>query len=259
MFPVRILAASVLMALSISVADGHEFWIDAHDWQVDTGDRIVADLVNGQQFQGVKYAYFPPNFRRFDVALGDGVTPVNGRLGDRPAADLAAPGEGLVTLIHQTTDNTVNYSEWEKFVSFVEHKDAAWVVEAYSRYAKGLIAVGAGDGSDRSRGLEIEIIALANPYTDDLSAGLPVVVAYKGAPRVDAQVEVFERPTGDAPEVAVFTLRTDQAGQALIPVKPGHAYLLDSVVLREPSEALADEKNAVWESLWASLTFEVPQ
>jgi len=245
----------------------------AHDWQVDTGDRIVADLVNGQQFKGVKYAYFPPNFRRFDVALGDGVTPVKGRLGDRPAADLAAPGAGLVTLIHQTTDNTVNYSEWEKFVSFVEHKDAAWVVEAhraralpedkfveaYSRYAKGLIAVGAGDGSDRSRGLEIEIIALANPYTDDLSAGLPVVVTYKGAPRVDAQVEVFERPTGDTPEVAVFTLRTDQAGRALIPVKPGHAYLLDSVVLREPSEALADEKNAVWESLWASLTFEVPQ
>jgi hypothetical protein len=30
------------------------------------------------------------------------------------------------------------------------------------------------------------------------------------------------------------------------------------VVLREPNAALADRMNVVWETLWASLTFEVP-
>lgn len=273
MFTARILVASALTAFSISVADGHEFWIDAHDWQVEPTDRIVADLVNGQFFEGPKYAYFPPNFRRFDVALGDRVAPVEGRLGDRPAADLPALGEGLVTLIHVTTDNTVNYSEWKKFVSFVEHKDAPWVVEqhrtrglpedkfveAYSRYAKALIAVGDGAGADQPRGLEIEIIALANPYTDDISAGMPVKVTYQDAPRAGSQIEIFERPPGEGAEITVFTVQTDAAGEAVIPVKQGHEYLLDSVVLREPSAELAADKNAVWESLWAALTFQVPQ
>jgi hypothetical protein len=273
MFPVRTFVAASIIASSISVANGHEFWIEAHDWQIATDERIVADLKNGQFFSGTKYSYFPPNFRRFDVAVGDAVSAVEGRLGDRPAADLAAPDAGLVTLIHVTTDNTVSYTEWEKFVSFVTHKAAPWVVEqhrakglpedrfteAYSRYAKALISVGDGAGADQPRGLEIEIVALANPYTDDLSDGLPVRVIYQNAPRAGAQLEIFERPPEDGAEVAVFTVLADEAGEARIPVKPGHEYLLDSVVLREPSDALAAEKNAVWESLWAALTFQVPQ
>ncbi len=35
--------------------------------------------------------------------------------------------------------------------------------------------------------------------------------------------------------------------------------MLDAVVLREPSEALAAERDVVWESLWANLTFAVPR
>jgi cobalt/nickel transport protein len=33
--------------------------------------------------------------------------------------------------------------------------------------------------------------------------------------------------------------------------------LLDHVVLREPSPELAEKTGAVWETLWAALTFEV--
>jgi len=85
---------------------------------------------------------------------------------------------------------------------------------------------------------------------------LPVRVLYREMPRIGAQVEIFQMdPDG---EVTVTTTQTDDAGEALIPVLPGHRYLLDAVVLREPSDALAADKDVVWETLWAALTFAVP-
>jgi len=51
----------------------------------------------------------------------------------------------------------------------------------------------------------------------------------------------------------------NSAGVALVPVLAGHAYMLDAVVLREPSAVLAEQTGAVWETLWANLTFAVPK
>ncbi len=126
--------------------------------------------------------------------------------------------------------------------------------ESYTRHVKALVAVGSGEGQDRVIGLETELIALSNPYTDDLSGGLPVQLLYLGTPRADAQIEVFEK---DVDSVKVFTIRTDDTGVGVIPVKPGKRYLLDAVVLRgtgvdSPSEG------AVWETLWAGLSFATP-
>ncbi|CAN0591264.1 unnamed protein product, partial [Ectocarpus sp. 12 AP-2014] len=158
----------------------------------------------------------------------------------------------------------------EKFVSFVEHKDAAWVLEAhsarglseddrrelYSRYAKSLVAVGSSEGDDFETGLLTEIVALENPYTGEMSDGIDVRLLYEGAPRSQTQIEVFEKAADES--VSIFTVQTDVDGAATVPVKPGYRYMLDAVVLREPSASVAAERNIQWESLWANLTFEVP-
>jgi hypothetical protein len=44
---------------------------------------------------------------------------------------------------------------------------------------------------------------------------------------------------------------------ARVEVSPGHSYLTDHVVMRPMEPEAAD--GPVWESLWASLTFEVPK
>lgn len=249
---------------------GHEFWIDPVKFVVEPGEDIVADIRVGEEFRGSGYSYLPNNFRLFEIAQKDARVPVDGRLGDRPALTQAVAEEGLAVILHVTTDNTLTYKEFSKFEDFVRHKDALWTIaahaerglpeadfgEAYSRYAKSLVAVGAGAGSDRAYGLEAELVALTNPYTDDLSEGFRVQALYQGAPRQEEQVEVFERaPLGD---ITIATVRTDAEGVATVPVKPGHVYMLDAVVLREPSPALAAERSVVWESLWANLTFAVP-
>ncbi|WP_238363869.1 DUF4198 domain-containing protein [Mesobacterium pallidum] len=261
--------AATFMAMSLLAlpAAAHEFWIDPLAYEVAPGNPVAADLRVGEDFDGPSYSYVPRNFTRFELVLDGVVTPVEGRLGDRPALSMDAPGEGLLVVVHQTAGQDLTYSGWDKFESFVTHKDFAWALdrhlergftkekvrEHYIRYGKSLIAVGDGAGQDARQGLETEIVALDNPYTDDVSAGMRVQVFYDGALRGDVQVELFDRaPSG---EVTSGTYRTDPDGVALLPVAAGHEYLADSVVMREV-DGPAD--GPAWESLWASLTFAVP-
>lgn len=263
------LALSFVVASITGAAQGHEFWIDPLTFFVQPGTPIRADIKVGENFKGTPSVYLPSRFNRFDIGTAAGFAAVQSRQGDRPALNQIAPN-GLAVVVHETTNSQLTYTEFAKFEKFVTHKDATWVidehrarglpedefVEVYSRYAKSLIAVGAGQGADRTVGLLTEIVALANPYTDNMGSGLPVRVLYQGAPRGSAQVEVFERAPGGA--VRVFLQTTNANGEARIPVKPGHDYMLDSVVLRTPEGSAAQNPKAVWESLWANLTFAVP-
>ncbi len=258
-----IFAASLVAA----TADAHEFWIEPHDYSIAPGDPIVADIKVGQEFEGSTYAFIPKNFRQFGVILGDQAVAAKARMGDRPALNMAVPGEGLAVVVHVTSNSILSYSEWEKFVNFAEHKDFDWLLQAhadrglpetgfaevYSRYAKSLVAVGGGAGADRALGLITEIVALANPYTDDISGGMPVQVLFQGNPRDDVQLEIFEK---QGETVEVTTIRTDADGRAVVPVRPGYEYMLDAVVMLPVEEE--NDRGIVWESLWANLTFEVP-
>lgn len=258
-----------LTMCSASLAKAHEFWISPDHFRISPQERIEARLRVGQKMQGAALAYLPKDVARFEVIQGDVTRPVTGRMGDDPALAMEAQGEGLAIVVHETQDARLTYKELKLFASFVTHKDAAWALEAhearglpqsgfaetYRRHAKSLIAVGDGAGADRVVGLKIELVAEANPYTDDLSLGLPLRLLLDGAPRSDAQVELFARhPDGT---VSVSLHRTDAKGRVLVPVEPGWTYLADSVAL-----SALDNDDAtlgpVWHSDWASLTFEVP-
>jgi len=266
----RYSSLAILAALGSGPALGHEFWIDPASHQIAAGDTIIADIRVGEHFEGATYPYIPPNFRLFELARGQSRESVEGRFGDRPALSKTAAFDGLAVVLHVTTGSRLTYDSLEQFRAFTEHKDASWALRAheerglpetdfrelYTRYAKSLIAVGNGEGTDHAYGLETEIVALDNPYTDDLSKGLRVRVLYQGDPRASAQVEVFEKASDGS--VAVSTTRTDAEGVATVAVVTGRRYMLDAVVLREPATRVAAALGVVWESLWANLTFAVP-
>lgn len=265
----RVLVAATIASFAlIGKAPAHEFWIDALDYAVAPGEAIAGDLRVGEEFSGAPVSYIPRSFTRFDV-ISDGETlPVERRLGDLPALRMEDLPEGLAIVAHETSTTRLTYTEWERFVRFAEHKDFGDIaalhdgrnlsrerfVESYSRHVKALIAVGEGAGADQLLGLTTEIVALANPYTDDVTGGLPVQVYYNGAALADVQVELFDRaPDGT---VTVTLHRTDAQGVALLPVQAGHEYLADHVVL-EPIEP-TEENDAVWHTYWAGLTFGIP-
>jgi len=261
---------SLILAVIATPAVSHEFWIEPLEYQIEADGRLQGQLVNGQYFEGPTFGYLPQRFAIFAQFAGDASGPVEGRLGSRPALDAAPLGEGLNIVAYQSTVNRVTYETYDKFETFTTNKGFGDVAarhtarglpttdfsEAYTRFSKTLIGVGNAAGSDRRTGLETEIVALTNPYTDDLSDGVRVQVFYGTLPRADTQVELFAKAPDGTVEITLH--RTDALGIATLPVTSGTSYLVDAVVLREPSARLARAGNVVWETLWASLTFQAP-
>ncbi len=266
--PVPLARLAAALCIAAAPAQAHEFWIEAAPFAVPSGAPVAATFRIGETMRGSPLAYVPSRTARFDMVVAGETIAVPAIVGDVPAFAEAGLPDGLLTIVHETTDGVLRYDEWERWVAFTDGKDASWTqaahrarglpetgfAEGYRRYAKALVAVGSGAGADAARGLRAEIVAGANPYRDDLSGGLPVTVLLDGAPRPFAQVEAFAR---DAAGLVTVTLhRADARGRALVPVTPGRDYLLDAVALEAVEPAAPGDP--VWRSLWASLTFAVP-
>ncbi len=252
--------------LALPVA-AHEFWIEPEGYRVDNGAHIVAHFRNGEGFKGNRLAFLPSQYPEHEIVVGEARQPFSSTLGQRPAFDDAAPAEGMVTLAVTSSTQRIRYKTWEKFQAFVDHKDLGVTLdehkamghpdsafrESYRRFAKALVGVGHARGADQQLGLEIELVALANPYTADLSGGMPVQAFLGGAPLSDVQIELFQKNAED--DVRISLHRTDAEGIAVLPVARGHSYLVDTVHLR--AAPAGSEADVVWETLWASLTFAV--
>lgn len=261
---------AVFVLVSASNASGHEFWIDPEDFTISPGDKVSAELIIGQEFEGSGFPYIPGNIERFDLVSGDSIIAVRSRIGDRPALNQAIPDDGLWIVVHETQDQRLTYVEEGVFEEFVTHKDLKGTLEAhadrglpilgfsenYRRFAKALIAVGSGNGADETLGLRTELTALDNPYDPSFDGQMQVRLTFEGAPRVDAQVEVFER--GPDGQVSIGTTRTNADGIAGFATKPDHVYLVDAVKML-PLDGDEAGIAPVWYSLWASLTFAVPE
>ena len=262
----RILPLLLVLATPVTA---HELWIEPLNWQPAAEGRLEAQLVNGQLFDGITLPLIRTFYSRFEVVAGDAAVPVDGRMGSIPAIVQDGLGDGLHVVVYQSEASTVTYQEYAKFLKFAEHKDFGDIAaqhkarglpevgfkEVYWRYSKALVGVGSGAGADKREGLETEIVALDNPYAGAL-ADMRVQVFYGDAVRANAQVEVFEKAADGT--VVVTLQRTDAEGVAVLPVRSGYEYMADAVVMRVPSAALASETGAVWETLWANLTFAVP-
>lgn len=261
---------ALLLAVLAGPVTAHEFWIEPTAYQVASDGRLTANIVNGQDFEGVTLPFVPQRFDHFKTFANGASVDVAGRVGDTPALDTAPLAEGLNVIAYQARYATVDYETYEKFESFTQHKDlgdlrASHIArgiplenfkEVYARFSKSLIGVGNGAGSDQRVGMLTEIVALTNPYTDNLSDGMKVQLFYQNAVRANSQIEVFEKAPDDT--VNIFLVRTDDTGTATIRVKSGYSYMADAVVLREPAEAMASQSGAVYETLWANLTFQAP-
>ena len=259
---------SLLMCAHPNLGRAHEFWISPDQYQVPMGGTIEARLRNGENLEGVELAFFERRAARHSVTVNGQEQAIVARSGDRPAITLTDLPDGLAVIAHETTASRLTYRDWQKFVTFAEHKDFPTALdqhvsrglsqelfrENYTRHAKALVAVGSGTGADLALGLETEFVALSNPYDDAFDQSFSVRLLYKDAPRAGAQVEIFERAHDGT--VSVRFTRTDDTGTATISTQPGHEYLLDAVILRIPEYSGTD---IAWETLWAAMTFAVPE
>ena len=262
MTPVLALVAS----LFAGPLAAHEVWIDAQEWQVAPSDIFKANLRNGELFEGIPLGWFPPRIKRAMVMSRGQVIDLQGRAGDMPAFNIKVAEPGLNVVGYESTPSALTYDNYEKFESFAVEKGHAALIadaprvaaphEVYSRHAKALFAVGAGAGADAALGFEIELVAETNPYTQPQEP-MRVRAIYQDAPLAEARVTVFEKRVDGTVDVTELT--TDAEGRAAFATTPGSTYLVDTVMLRKASGATVAKEQAMWESLWASLTFGAPE
>ena len=260
---------SLLVVPSISSA--HEMWIEPVKYSLKLGDPMFANEKVGQNFKGNSYAYLDSSFEYLNMSVGESTTKINSRLGDLPTIQEKTAQEGLHIITAETTSSELVYNNPEIFSNFLKEDGLQWVFaehkkrglpekgfkEIYKRNPKTLIKVGHGKGQDRVFGMRFEWVVENNPYTskDNIKAQL----LWEGKPAANMHVNVFNKPKHKSPnsELVKMSLTTDAEGKVEIPRADGGLFLISSVKMILPDKKTSSETEAVWESIWASLSYEI--
>ena len=258
----RTVCALIGAMLAASPVLAHEFWIEPHDFTVAPEHAIQADIRIGQDFKGDAFPYISSRFTAFKHYDHLGETDVDGVTGD-----LTPRSEGLNIFTYVSVAERIRFQDWDKFASYLELEGLTTIParhdvrglsrddgrELYTRCAKTLVSVGDTTADqDRATGMRLELVAGQNPQMLSAGTEMSFSLLWEGEPLADTQVALFRR--GETGDDATRTLaRTDVNGQASFTLPASGTYLAASVHM---IEAPAD-RNADWQSYWASLTFGV--
>jgi uncharacterized GH25 family protein len=258
--------AAVLALLAIPALQAHDFWIEPSAFRPAIAQRVSVRFRVGQEFKGDPVPRDPGLLKRFVLAGPSGETPVAGVPNTEPAGFLTIPAPGLYTIVYSSNPEPVQLDA-KKFNDYLSQEGLEAIRELraqrgqseapdreiFSRCAKALLLAGGGEagaGWNRELGLRLELIPGANPYTLTDGQALPVRLLYGGKPLQGALVTAF---TKEQP-AARISARSDAKGRVALKIDRPGIWLVKSVhMVAAPRESGAD-----WESIWASLTFEVP-
>jgi uncharacterized GH25 family protein len=258
-------AVAVAGALLTAPMLAHDFWIEPSSFHPAAGSELAVSLRVGEHFRGDPVPRMDPKIVKFVLASVSGETPIGGLPATDPAGLLrvAAPGLAVIGYRSQRTAITLEPEKFEKYLAD-EGLDGVLAArksrgeqskagnEVYSRCAKSLIAVGGtgNSGFDRALGFTVEIVAESNPVKLHAGDSMRVRVLHEGEPLAGALVKAIALDDPDN----TLSARSGKDGRVAIRLARKGVWLVKTVhMVPAPKETGAD-----WESLWASLTFEIP-
>lgn len=261
----RRLLALFFLALLPGAAVGHDFWIEPSSFHPPVPVDLSVALRVGQDFRGEPVPRTASRIVKF-AAISAGVErPVEGLPGADPAGLIRIEEPGLSILVYRSNHATAELDA-EKFEQYLAEEGLERIVaerarrgerrkpsrEVYSRSVKALVFVGADrSGSDRPVGLSLELVAEKSPEVLRPGQALPVRLLWEGRPLEGALVVAMSRHDPSRK----LSSRTDRQGRVSLSLPAAGIWLVKSVhMVPAPKGTGAD-----WESLWASLTFEVPE
>lgn len=255
------------VALGPGAAAAHDFWIEPSAFRPARGAEVALRLYVGQDFRGDSLIYLPELHERYIYVDAAGEHPVPGVPGDDPAGKIRPRAPGTVVVGYRSAPFTISFKTLAEFEAYLateglEHigaqrrrlnKPERDITERYSRAAKSLIDVGpAGtSGGDRRLGFTLELVAERNPYALKPGTELPLRLYYADRPLADALVIAF---TNDRP-LEKLRARTDRDGRVRLALPRSGVWLVTAVHMVPAAKGV----KADWDSIWASLTFELPQ
>ena len=261
----RVAFAIFLGLFTTSAASAHDFWIEPATFRPEVNSQLAVALRVGQDFRGDPVPRNPKLITTFALISATGEKPIGGFDGVDPAGIVRVTEPGLLWIAYRSGRTAVTLDA-EKFEKYLAEEGLERILalrqkrgesgkpgrEVFSRSAKSLVVAGGGGraGLDRVLGLTLELVLIEDPRKLAPGTSLPIALLYEGKPLEGALVTAMER--GDPREKS--RVRTDRKGRALLPyLRPG-VWLVKAVQM-VPAPAGAD---ADWESIWASLTFEIP-
>jgi len=287
------LAACVLLLAPRPAA--HDFWIQPSNFRPEASERVAVQLMVGEAGQGQPVARDDARIVRFAM-IGPGAgsgppraeLPIAGQDGHDPAGWVRTGTTGQIVLVYTNTPARSEMTA-EKFEAYLREEGLDSIVaqraergasdkparEIYRRCAKALLDVRDADGryADPSQHfalalkegsfripakLPLELVPEADPFQlateDEKLEPLPIVLLLDGQPLAGTLVRALRLDPGSPPDEQRPSARTGADGRCRLALPGPGRWLVTAVHMRDaPADANAD-----YESLWASLSFEVP-
>lgn len=256
------LGAALLIAAPLAL--GHEFWIQPSAYHAAPDALVKVHLLVGSQFPGDPVARDPDRIVKFASFGPTGEQPIAGRDGMDPAGLVRFKQPGVYTLAYQSNPAPVTL-EAAKFEEYLRDKGLEKVIEAragagqsasdaherFSRCCKSLVRVGDGpsEGFDRTVGLTLELTVLDDPFAAKPGGTLRFRIDSQGTPSEGLLVKAH---SPDHPD-EVMSARSDADGMVSFTLPYDGMWLVAAVQMTEAPK----DSGAEWDSLWASLSFEI--
>lgn len=260
----RSLLALTLLAFPL-LAAAHDFWLEPSTFRPVKGSAVTMRLRVGEHFLGDPV---PRGFDlvRFDAQTSGGIVPVRGVAGGDPAGAIPVAADGLVLVAYQSKPSYVELTE-DKVRQYLREEGLERIHavraksqyarqpwrEIFSRCAKSLLWTGKGvpSGFDKRIGMPLELVPEKNPYALRTKASMPLQLFYLGKPLPGALIVAVPKAAPNRPVSA----RSDAQGRVRLPLDVAGDWMIKAVHMVPAPPGSRGQ----WESLWASLTFELPR
>lgn len=264
----RLLLLTIALLLA-TAASAHEYWLLPSRFAAAAGEPIEIEHRVGTGWPGEMLPRDPRRIVRFGLVDANGEHPIEGDAGADPAGTVTLRTAGIALAVYRSNPSRLSLDA-EPFESYLRDEGLERIVairaargesalpglEMFSRCAKAmLVATGGATARDAQRwrrpvGLTLELVAETDPRR--LAGGGPFTVRllHLGQPLKGALVKAFPKVGNDRR----LLTRTDRQGRASFALPEAGVWLINAVhMIDAPAQS-----GARWESLWSSLTFEVP-
>ena len=255
----------LFLVTSISLAFGHEFWLQPSRFFAKVGDKINVKILVGEGFSGEPSEGKKNRISQYRHHTASNSTDLSPALtGDTysdVAVELTTPGTHLFSFA-----NTPKFlaMKADSFLLYLEEDGLDNVIaarkqrsetnkpsrELYQRCVKTLVQVGpnADNTFSKNTGMALEIIPTQNPYTQHPDQMAEFQILFENKPLAGTLVRYWNRDATN--KLSEEKQRSNAQGRVRFRLRPGGNMV--SLVNMVPN---TDTTTADWHSYWGSLTF----